>query len=425
MGEHNTAFKQRWKSGVELRLENVLVGTVAVQHARCGPVQRDVVASPKGHGDPDAVACRDPDPRGGVALRFQAGGGRGVDLHPVTGLEVDVPPGRGHRAALGADRDRTGVELVHPRQTDRGRLVRGWDVVGGRPVPPDHSQQRQAVPAQGQDDVPGECVGRHHPHVRLVGDDLPPGSERVGRTGQDPELRRLVVGDHQQFVAAIPRSVVDGVLRAPAAPGDRTRRGRGVAGRQQPALAGVPAAGLDEDPLPRTRTAHCHLEGLVVLLQNQPVGVRRGPKDVFAHLPGPHGMVRHDVEESGARRVPRTRVIGVGHLVRQILSGRQVTETQRVLLGAGQVDRPRQDAVSGSGLDQAELGIGRSLLPRNSIEVDQRLDRPVSAPRPAGKTGQIRSGPKVGQVCVVSPDETDRHVSVGQKPAHVGSKFIP
>ncbi len=51
-----------------------------------------------------------------------------MHFNPAAGLEVHIPPGRGRCSALGADRDATRVELVHPRQADGGRLIRGREM---------------------------------------------------------------------------------------------------------------------------------------------------------------------------------------------------------------------------------------------------------------------------------------------------------
>ena len=44
---------------------------------------------------------------------------------------------------------------------------------------------------------------------------------------------------------------------------------------------------------------------------------------------------------------------------------------------------------------------------------------------PAGQAGKIIAGPEPTHVGVVSTDETDRCVSVGEESAHLGGEFIP
>ena len=128
------------------------------------------------------------------------------------------------------------------------------------------------------------------------------------------------------------------------------------------------------------------------------IGCRRRPRRPCSRSPAPGRAGRAPVARSRKRK--------------------------RVLLGAGQVDRPRQDAVTRSRFGQAELGVGGTLLRRNGLEVDKDLDRAVGVPGSAGQAGQVGAGPELGQVCVPSTDEADRHVSVGEKAAHLGGQFV-
>ena len=83
--------------------------------------------------------------------------------------------------------------------------------------------------------------------------------------------------------------------------------------------------------------------------------------------------------------------------------------------------------------DPVEVGKKRKLNPMVTV---QRADgttlqlrwlkatkyvkvHPGSKILPAGQAGQIGVGPELGQVCVLSTNEADRHVVLGEKPTHV------
>ena len=168
---------------------------------------------------------------------------------------------------------------------------------------------------------------------------------------------------------------------------------------------------------PRPRTAHGHLERFVVSCSTSR-SASVGSRDVFAHLPRPHGVVGHDVQEP-RRTHPRRRCS-------RYRGSRPVGPRPSPHPGSaastshpGQVHRPGRDEVARTGFPSghAELGVRRGSRGHRT-EVDQDLDGP-SAWR-CLQARQGRSSPtEPAQVGVVSTDETDRCVSFGEEPAHL------
>ena len=91
--------------------------------------------------------------------------------------------------------------------------------------------------------------------------------------------------------------VLQEVLDAVAAPFDATGGSRGVAGGDEPLLAGVAAGGRGDDPGPAAGRPDRDVEPLVGLVEHDGVATRIGPHSVAQDPTRAVGGVRYEVEE--------------------------------------------------------------------------------------------------------------------------------
>ena len=128
------------------------------------------------------------------------------------------------------------------------------------------------------------------------------------RRGDDPEVLRLLVGEHDE--PSRPSrpgggQVVDGVLPTLLArQHDAGRRGR-IVGRYGQPFGGVGAVQGDEDEGPVPGAPGAEREPAVILFEDQDVIGRVGPEFVAPQLVRAHGLIEPDVEDDGRTRSTR------------------------------------------------------------------------------------------------------------------------
>ena len=244
----------------------------------------------------------------------------------------------------------------------------------------------------------GERVGPLQPVCRVLGTHLPPGGGvLVGAVGHgrrhQPELHRVVVGDHEQLAgAAVPAPVLGVVLDALAASSDRPGSAGDVVRVDRPGFGGGVALRPQHHEVAAAGQPGADLEALVGLLQHQHVVGDRGADPVPPHLERPVGRVVHGVEEPGGVGAPGAAVVGARHRLGEVLAGAQVAEAELEDLLPGEVHGVGEQVLVGTDLTQAEVEIVRTLREQVLVQHDLR-DRTISV---AIGCGGLRIGCRVG-----------------------------
>ena len=309
--EDDAAVEDRGQRLLPLALPGVLVGAVGPQQRGRRPVERGVAVP---H---DGGRHRGPVRRGEGAHLGDVR--RGVVARGLVAVRV------GHRAVGQRDlrvHDRLGVGLVGDRH--RGRVVPGvarqpdlaadeaagdvgagsGQVVGGQ-----HAQHAVAAATQRRHDVPLERVDPLQPLGRVLGPDLTPGRVVLPagtgeRTGRQPELDRVVVGDQEEVT--VPD--VLGAVHHPGPPAAERAGDQVGAGRVDvPRLRGVAALAEHHDGLLAAAPPEGHLVAAVGLHEHVDVGRHGVAEPVGADPLVPPRRVGHGVEEPGCPRSPTSR----------------------------------------------------------------------------------------------------------------------
>ena len=302
-----------------------------------------------------------------------------LDLAAGAVLERDLRPHRRHEVGLLLDDDRGGGELLVGPQLDRarGELRLQHDAPTAQVVRAQDPQPLRALSPVGQHHVVGERLDPLEALGRLLDPHRRPGAVVLvtvagDRALRQPKLRRLVVGDHQQGLAAVREHAVLGVvLHAAPTATHRAGGGSGVLGIEHPHLAGVAVLREQHDQAAGARRADADLELLVRLLQHQHVLVGRCADPVAPHLVGAVGLVVHRVEEVRRVGAPRSAVVGPRHDVGQVLAALQVPPSELVDLVAGAVDRVGEQSFVRTDHCQAELQVARVV--GQEVGVEQKL----------------------------------------------------
>ncbi len=396
---HDSTVEQRQPRDGKPGVDRVLVGAVAVEHRRSRAVEGDIGSSDDRQRDPGAVGCAGPTalldvgvrpvrPEGRIVEHRAAlqqgelGRGQVVVVHRVRGEHRSVVDPDGRRLVVRFTRRVDHIErLVELDVPARHQIPGGGPrqhVQPGEPVAPQRDHRMRPVRGDAEDPDPG-LVAQHRSPVGMAA-----GAQR--RLGELEVLGAVVVHDQQPIAGRF-----DVVLHALAPRCDAPRHARGVVDAEQPALRGDLAAGPEDQPALVAAGAHTEPEPLVRLGQHLDVLGRIGSQPVAEHHVRAPGLVGPGVEHVFVPR-PGDPVGGVGDLLRQQFTGRQVLDRQGEPLGAGDVQRIGQQPPAGGhaeGADGEEL-----LIARLDIAVEQhfladdlllgvRRRRPVRRPDPA------------------------------------------
>ena len=221
-----------------------------------------------------------------------------------------------------------------PNQTDEGRSVEGTtqlrrheiSVQRVASVPSGSTRTTVSASARSLSTITvAEGIDVLDTHPATERHDLAPGVLPAGRilpirhvvrTGQDPEVLGVVVGqDDEPARAGVtrPGKVVDGVLDPLAAGHDHPGlRGRFV-GRDGQPLRRVGAVQADQHEGPVPGTPGPEGEAPVGFFEDEDVTRRVGPQLVAPQLVGALGVVEADVEDHGRVTRPGQSVPDVGH----------------------------------------------------------------------------------------------------------------
>ena len=185
-----------------------------------------------------------------------------------------------------------------------------------------------------------------------MGQEFGPLVGSLDRCAHHAEVDSVEVGEHDESVAPVINLVLDTLCAAAHAAG----RGVGCVGGDDPRLGGVLVGGVDDDPFLAAGEVDADVERLVGLVEHQDVGALVGAQGVPPHLCGAHLVVGSHVDE-GARVGGPCRTTPGRHTLHHFVdvgAGGEVAEADGVLLAAVEVGCPRQPALVGAHVEDAQ-----------------------------------------------------------------------